>query len=220
PLSNLDAKLRERMRHELRRLQREVGITSVYVTHDQAEAMIISDRIIVMNHGRIEQEGDARTLYTQPASAFVATFVGVANLVCGVVQSASFDRARVGVLVTLEGRDAMLIQARAPAGGQPSGDVWLSIRPEDIVLHRSPPADRLNVLPGRIETVGYLGNLVEYQVLVAGRAWRVQTHPSESFGVGEGVALELPPDRGLCRPADGAVELAAVEQEAAETLRA
>src|SRR5262249_57132860 len=81
PLSNLDAKLREQMRGELVRLQHEVGITSIYVTHDQTEALTMSDRVVVMNHGAVEQIGDPRTIYLRPANAFVADFIGAANLI-------------------------------------------------------------------------------------------------------------------------------------------
>jgi iron(III) transport system ATP-binding protein len=201
PLSNLDAKLRERMRHEIRKLQREVGITSVYVTHDQAEAMIISDRIIVMNRGRVEQEGDARTLYTRPASAFVATFLGVANLVPGVVEPAGSDHARTAIVIRSAGGEHTLLYADVPPGGQPpSGEVYLTIRPEDVVLRCSPLADAPNVLSGRIAFVNYLGNLVEYGVLCAGREWRVQAHPHALVEVGADVSLELPPACCLCLP--------------------
>jgi iron(III) transport system ATP-binding protein len=209
PLSNLDAKLRERMRHEIRRLQREVGITSVYVTHDQAEAMIISDEIIVMNRGRIEQQGDARTLYARPASAFVANFIGVANLVSGVVADASAGSreadATCRVRIELDkGRAAELHAAPSADGWRPTGAVHLSIRPEDIVLHRQPPGGRPNVLEGRVASVGYLGNLVDYLIGTEAQTWRVQAHPSEVFAVDETVYLELPPSMCLCLPATGA----------------
>ena len=192
PLSNLDAKLRERMRFEIRKLQREVGITSVYVTHDQAEAMIISDRIIVMNHGRIEQEGDARTLYTRPASAFVATFLGVANL------------ARGHLVAEQSGPDSVCVQvgqhafrARAASSLPSSGEVYLSIRPEDIHLQGGARGDGLC---GRVETVNYLGNFVEYVVQATGLEWRVQAHPQDIFQVGDTVSLEFSPDRCLALP--------------------
>ena len=83
PLSNLDAKLRVQMRHEIRRLQKEVGITALFVTHDQEEAMTIADRIVVMNAGRIEQAGTPAEIYDHPTTRFVADFIGTANLICG-----------------------------------------------------------------------------------------------------------------------------------------
>jgi iron(III) transport system ATP-binding protein len=186
PLSNLDAKLREQMRHEIRRLQREVGVTSVYVTHDQAEAMIISDHIIVMNLGRVEQEGDARTLYTRPASAFVARFLGVANLVRGVVQAN-------GSVLVQEGEPAELLVESTPS----AKDVYVSIRPEDIRLGAG---DGVNTLSGTVEKVSYLGNLVEYVVQEHGRSWRVQSHPQDCLAPGDSVRLHLPPGSCLCLP--------------------
>ena len=199
PLSNLDAKLRERMRFEIRKLQREVGITSVYVTHDQAEAMIISDRIIVMNRGRIEQEGDARTLYARPASAFVATFLGVANMVPGVVQPGDSGAGRVAILTCPDDGPPALLYAHVAAGASaPDGDVFLSIRPEDVVIHVARPDRADNVLAGRITLISYLGNLVEYVVEAAGREWRAQAHPHDVFELGGEVFLELPPASCLC----------------------
>jgi iron(III) transport system ATP-binding protein len=205
PLSNLDAKLRERMRFEIRKLQREVGITSVYVTHDQAEAMIISDRIIVMNRGRIEQEGDARTLYTRPASAFVATFLGVANLARGHLLAERSGPEDVCVQVQV---GQHTFSARAVSSLPSGGEVYLSIRPEDIRLRGGSldlQGDALSVnvdsnLCGTVETVNYLGNFVEYVVQAAGQEWRVQAHPQDTFQVGDTVSLELPAERCLCLP--------------------
>jgi ABC-type Fe3+/spermidine/putrescine transport system ATPase subunit len=168
----------------------------VYVTHDQAEAMIISDRIIVMNRGRIEQEGDARTLYTRPASAFVATFLGVANL------------ARGHLLAERSGPEAVCVQvgqhtfsARAVSSLPSSGEVYLSIRPEDIRL-RGGGLDLQggDGLCGTVETVNYLGNFVEYVVQAAGQEWRVQAHPQDTFQVGDTVSLEFSPERCLALP--------------------
>jgi ABC-type Fe3+/spermidine/putrescine transport system ATPase subunit len=207
PLSNLDAKLRERMRYEIRKLQREVGITSVYVTHDQAEAMIISDRIIVMNRGRIEQEGDARTLYLRPASAFVATFLGVANLLRGTAQAADSGVSHVAVSIGPDGAavgEQALWQVRPTHGGTLSGEVFVSVRPEHVVLHSTRPLDAPNVLAGRVEVLNYLGNLVDYVVRAHGREWRVQAHPQQVFETGSEVFLELPPEVCLCLPIDGA----------------
>jgi ABC-type Fe3+/spermidine/putrescine transport system ATPase subunit len=164
--------------------------------------MIISDRIIVMNRGRIEQEGDARTLYSRPTSAFVATFLGVANLVPGVVQATGTDGSRTAILTHSDGGEQTLLYADVPAGGQPpTGEVYLSIRPEDMGLHCVRPAAIANVLSGRITFTSYLGNLVEYVVLAAGREWRVQAHPHDLFEVGAEVFVELPPASCLCLPA-------------------
>ncbi len=112
PLSNLDAKLREQMRVELVRLQHEVGITSIYVTHDQAEALVMSDRVVVMNKGVIQQIGDPQTIYANPANTFVANFIGVANLVPGIL------RGRSGAFCELEIAAWQRPAAAAPARGR------------------------------------------------------------------------------------------------------
>jgi iron(III) transport system ATP-binding protein len=217
PLSNLDAQLRERMRHEIRRLQREVGITSVYVTHDQAEAMVISDWIIIMNQGKIVQEGDAETLYSRPANAFVATFIGVANLQEGSVQPSAWPDSTSLLIETPSYQPLSLRMPRA-RGAQP-GDhrpAYVFIRPEDIVLHRTPPTDRPNVVEGRIESVEYLGNLTHYQVSAAGRIWRVQAHPGQRFTTADSVTIELPPEACLCLPRQEPGGVSAVNEDVAK----
>ena len=95
PLSNLDAKLRVYMRNEIKRIQRELGLTSIYVTHDQTEAMSLSDRVIIMNKGKIEQIGTPQEVYQQPATEFIADFIGTANFVDGVIKEIKDDYAMV-----------------------------------------------------------------------------------------------------------------------------
>jgi iron(III) transport system ATP-binding protein len=220
PLSNLDAQLRERMRHEIRRLQREVGVTSVYVTHDQAEAMVISDRIIIMNQGKIVQEGDAETLYSRPTNAFVATFIGVANLVEGsvvvVVQPSTTWADATSLLIETPGYSPLVLRMPRPSDAQSRGRAYVFIRPEDIVLHCTPPTDRPNVVDGRIQSVEYLGNLTHYQVSAAGRTWRVQAHPGQRFTTGEAVTIELPPHSCLCLPSAEPGTPSAVAADVAE----
>jgi iron(III) transport system ATP-binding protein len=181
PLSNLDAKLREQMRAEIRRIQQTLGITSVYVTHDQAEAMTLSDRIVVMNQGRIAQIGTAQQIYRRPANAFVADFIGKANLLSTQVVGAAPDRLDLNVL------------------GRP-----LSIQPPDEVLGvcdyatllARPEAVRLDVgdegYPGRVSRAAYLGPIVEYEVQVSGKALVLtQYDPSEVYPVGAEVQVQL-----------------------------
>src|SRR5215831_15902374 len=127
PLSNLDAKLRERMRWELKELQRRTGITFVYVTHDQAEAMALSDRIAVMHEGRLVQHGAPREVYTRPATRAVADFMGVVNLVPGRVSRAAGE----GSLVTVAGQE---ISVPLPASARPGQAVQLAMRPENVEL--------------------------------------------------------------------------------------
>jgi iron(III) transport system ATP-binding protein len=157
PLSNLDAKLREQMRHELRAVQRRIGVTTIYVTHDQAEAMELSDDIVVMNAGRIEQIGDAIEIYRRPRTPFVRSFVGLVNELPGTVETSDGQHARIRVGSAW--LDALTGEASAVRPGQ---SVRLWIRPEDVVLTRHSPPDDQNVLPARVARVVYQGSSVEY----------------------------------------------------------
>jgi iron(III) transport system ATP-binding protein len=153
PLSNLDAKLRRRVREDIRELQQRLGLTVAYVTHDQQEALAVSDRIIVMDHAAIAQSGTPRELYEAPASLFVADFVGDSNLVDGelVSRNGMAGRVRVGgVELLLPHRDA------AP------GPVKIAVRPESLVLRPAPPGGP--ALEGRIAKAAYLGAHMEYTV--------------------------------------------------------
>ncbi len=201
PLSNLDAKLREQLRIEIVRLQREVGITSVYVTHDQAEAMVISDQIIVMKRGRIEQQGDARTIYTRPANRFVAEFIGLANLLPGVVVAPAGADALFRVEVSLAGGPRAALQACMPGGGAPPGvRVLISIRPEDVEVGPAGVTRGGNRLEGTVVSAVYMGNCVDYQVDVGGTRIRVQAKPSALYREGDRVALALPAAACVCIP--------------------
>ncbi|KXF75758.1 sugar ABC transporter substrate-binding protein [Paramesorhizobium deserti] len=151
PLSNLDARLRRRVRTEIRELQQRLGFTAVYVTHDQEEALAVSDRIIVMVEGRIEQEGPPRDLYEMPTSAFIADFMGEANVVaCEVLK--------------IEGRDALIrvgrLDHRVPARDAVAGPAKLAVRPNAIKLGLADDA----AFAGRIKHAAYLGDHVEYEV--------------------------------------------------------
>ncbi len=159
PLSNLDAKLRERVRIEIRDLQRRLGITTLYVTHDQAEALAVSDRIVVMNEGRIEQVGDPDTIYRRPVSSFVADFIGAANIVDATSIGGGAFETPVGVLdlsadVTPKGTRAKL-----------------SWRPEDM----KPAADGFgNISGARVTGVIYRGSFTELLLDIAGQPVRAQ----------------------------------------------
>jgi ABC-type Fe3+/spermidine/putrescine transport system ATPase subunit len=156
PLSNLDAKLRVQMRHEIRDLQKRLAITTVYVTHDQEEAMAVSDRIAVMNQGSIVQEGSADDLYYRPASSFVAQFIGRVNLLPARVES----MAGAGGEVSVMGRRVAV--ARLPAGVRAGDSVRLVLRPEAIGLRRVEGAGTLprGTVMGRM----FLGEKIEYLV--------------------------------------------------------
>ena len=165
PLSNLDAKLREQMRTEIRRIQRKLGITSVYVTHDQVEAMTLSDQVVIINEGRVEQIGTPTDVYRFPQTRFVADFIGRANFVQGTVR----DR-RDGTLVL----DALgvTLTAIAPARELPLGTgATLVARPEMIEIDPSQ-----GQVDGIVRRAAYLGNVVEYDVEVGGQLLGVVEH--------------------------------------------
>ena len=150
PLGALDLKLRKQMQLELKRIQHEVGITFVHVTHDQEEAMTMADRIVVMNSGRIEQQGTPTELYERPATAFVASFLGVSNLLGGRVLSDERVRLVDGTEVAVP---------RQALGGR-RGDVAIGIRPEKIRPDGSEP----NVLSGTVAESAYIGVSTQYIV--------------------------------------------------------
>jgi iron(III) transport system ATP-binding protein len=158
PLSNLDAKLREQMRTEIRRIQKRLGITSVYVTHDQVEAMTLSDQVVVMNQGRIEQVGPPDEIYRRPRTRFVADFIGRANFVEGVVRERRAGQVLLDVLGTT-------LAAPAPGDGFSAGELaTLVLRPE--VVEIDPPQP---VAQGVVRRAAYLGSVIEYDVEVAGQ---------------------------------------------------
>ena len=183
PLANLDAKLREEMRFFIRSLQKRVGITTVYVTHDQAEAMVISDRIVVMFDGRIRQIGDATKIYARPVSREVADFIGLSNFIDGRVKARSEDgyylvetplgEIRCRSALTLAAGDAALVM----------------VRPESVRLSREPPDNPdLNGITGRVRDRFYLGNIAGYRVLCSdGLVLQVQEEPWHTGAVGDTV---------------------------------
>ena len=186
PLSNLDAKLRVHMRREIQQLQKQLSITAVYVTHDQEEAMAISDRIVVMNQGAIAQEGTAEELYRQPASEFVAQFIGRTNLLAARVLGLDAD----GMTVEVAGRRFHLAGQRPQAPSPPA--VRLVVRPEVISLQGS---NATGGLPGIVASRMFLGEKVEYHVRVGEDLVQVTSYnPRVTYGPGETVSLHFPPD--------------------------
>lgn len=186
PLSNLDAKLRVQMRSEIRRIQQELGTTSVYVTHDQDEAMVLSDLIVVMEQGRIQQAGRPPEIYRRPANRFVADFIGQANFLPVTVADAAGD----GVQVRL-GEGALLSVPQPQTALAAGTEALLLVRPESIRLHRQPQP---GTLPGSVEHRAYLGALAEYEIRAAGTTLSaVQYNPAEAdlFAPGTSVHLEF-----------------------------
>src|SRR5712664_2282408 len=183
PLSNLDANLREEMRFEIRRLHEAFAITTLYVTHDQAEAMVISDRIAVLEHGRVAQVGTADDVFLRPRTRFVAEFIGRTNLVEGM--AASID-------TLVRGRLRLCV-----AGGLVPGEpAVVSIRPHDIALAAAgaaPPT--YNTLIGVVKRASFLGDSVDYEVTIADTdvVLRVVTPAAARVRVGDEVALTIAP---------------------------
>jgi iron(III) transport system ATP-binding protein len=199
PLSNLDAKLREQMRVELVRLQHEVGITSIYVTHDQAEALVMSDRVVVMDKGVIQQVGDPETIYARPANTFVANFIGVANLLEGRLVGRNGDISELEI--PLGERHAPLhVKALGGQNASPGQRIVLSLRPEDIVLHlQRPPAEAgANLIEAEVIDTVYLGNFLDCRVRVGSHEVGVQIDHFERLTPSQKVFLTFRPDHGLC----------------------
>lgn len=192
PLSNLDAKLRERMRLELANLVRELKITSIYVTHDQAEAMVMSDRIIVMKDGRIQQEGDPHSTYNEPVNSFVADFIGVANIMEG---KAAERNGGSGVWVEIPEMGTRLLCARgAKEDVQPGADVLITVRPEYVeIMEGGTPSE--NRLEGQVREAVYLGQIWDCVVQVKNYSLRMQVRGDVEVNPGQSVSMAISPDR-------------------------
>jgi iron(III) transport system ATP-binding protein len=191
PLSNLDAKLRERMRWELKELQRRTGITFVYVTHDQSEALALSDRIAVMHRGEVMQFGPPREVYTRPTSKTVADFMGLVNLVPGRVARAGGERSVVAL------GDHRTLAVALPPGTAEGQTVHVAVRPESLRLSppsSTPAANGVAALPGRVTELTFLGNLTDCHVtLDDGTRVRVQLDPRTELAIGQRVEVDVDP---------------------------
>jgi iron(III) transport system ATP-binding protein len=181
PLSSLDAKLREQMRFELKRLQRALRITTVYVTHDQGEALALSHRVAVMDGGRIRQVGPPRDIYERPADRFVAEFVGNANLMPGTAQADGNVTTAIGTVV-VSGFEL------PPAGSH----VLLSIRTEDVELFDRRP-EGPNVWRGTVSQKVFLGEAADFRVSVNDAVLQSRTHPSRRTRIGESIHVRVDP---------------------------
>jgi len=187
PLSNLDAKLRERMRFELKRLQRELGITTVYVTHDQSEALALSHSIAVMNGGRIEQIGNPREIYERPRNQFVADFVGSTNFLEARVLSRDGDFYRVSSQI-----GGMKVLATDPLATDEI--VTISLRPEDVELSEIAKEGE-NTWEGTVYQKVFLGESVDFQVTVGEHHLQCKAHPSLRTRVEEKIYLRADPEK-------------------------
>jgi len=188
PLSNLDANLRGEMRFEIRRLHDEYGNTSIYVTHDQSEALALSHAIAVMNGGRIEQIGTPREVYERPATPFVADFVGSTNFVPATVHGADGEAGFYRVRCEFG-------DLRAHGDGLAAGDkVMLSVRPEDVHLSEARP-EGANVWEGTVDQKVFLGETVDFQIVINGRKLQSRAHPSLRTRVGESIFIRIDPEK-------------------------
>ena len=172
PLSNLDARLRRRVRDEIRALQRRLGLSVVYVTHDREEALAVSDRIIVMDRGRIVEQGPPAELFESPRTRFVADFLAEANIVDGQLRAVAGEMGEVDIAGHL---------VRVPHRGHAAGKVAVAIRPDAIRLHASAGADGI---PGTVVRAAFVGRVVEYAI---------ETAAGELLAIVPGVETALPP---------------------------
>jgi iron(III) transport system ATP-binding protein len=193
PLSNLDAQLREEMRFEIRELQKKLGVTSVYVTHDQAEALVLSDRIAILHQGKLVQVGTPEEIYNHPGNKFVAGFIGLTSFVEGRV--VGFEDGHTYALVQTP--DNLAIRALA-SGLAPDQEVTLAIRPEHMevchegVLPLSPPA---NLFEGKVLRGAYLGDIIDYRIQVGSWTLRAHTGTDRVLSPGQTVWLAFSPER-------------------------
>lgn len=190
PLSNLDLKLREQMRVELKRIQNEVGITSIYVTHDQSEALVMSDDIIVMSKGHIEQTGSPHQIYSQPTNGYVSNFIGVANLLEARVVKA--NGASQGEVEISEGGTVTTLSCRLGKGIAAGDGAILSVRPENVHAERERPDGP--AVEGEVLQAIFLGSYVDCRVRWGDFEWKVLAHPRARLREGEKVFLRFDPE--------------------------
>jgi len=203
PLSNLDANLRVHMRATLREIQRKVNITTIFVTHDQVEAMTMSDRLVVMNQGVVEQVGSPVEIYEKPRNEFVAKFIGYVNILAGVVKDTS-DASGSAVIDTELGEAEIALGGSRLSRGE---KIYVIIRPEAIRLEIRKSAGPMNFFAGSIRSVMYAGSTVKYTVDVGGKDLIVDEYDPTTHGIrrmGERVVAEIPRSVHILRASSGA----------------
>ena len=186
PLSNLDAKLREQMRFEIKELQERLGITTLYVTHDQTEALAISDSIAVMSSGKLLDVAGPRDIHSRPNSEFTADFIGLTNTLRGRFKAEQDGLARVDTAI---GQFLCPI----PAMGQVGDEFVIFIRPEDVAVSADRPVSRINVFEGPVQALTFLGEIIDCQVLVGETIVRARLHPKTRIEKGQRVYIEAEP---------------------------
>jgi iron(III) transport system ATP-binding protein len=193
PLSNLDAKLREETRTEIRDLVKRLGITTIYVTHDQLEALTMSDVIAVMDKGLIVQEGSPVEIYREPAVRFVADFIGLTNFIEGTVKALP-NGASTGLVETASGQIKCLLPEKATIGSK----VIIVVRPEDVnLMPVGSGSGSGNVIEGRVSAAMFMGDATEFRIALRDTALRLKLHPSTDVSEGQTIQVELPAER--CR---------------------
>jgi iron(III) transport system ATP-binding protein len=190
PLSNLDAKLREEMRVELKQLVARLHITTLYVTHDQAEALALSDRVAVMNEGSIAQEGSPREIYLKPRDTFTANFIGKANLFEGTVVDGGEPQG-MGTVETPVGR----LSCRLPNGMRRGNEVQVVIRPEGVSILQGSPKGKNNVVQGEVVFVTFQGDAVEYEIRIGDNHCKIKSDSLTEIGREKKVFLYFSPER-------------------------
>jgi iron(III) transport system ATP-binding protein len=188
PLSNLDAKLREETRVEMRELVKRLGITTLYVTHDQLEALTMSDVVAVMSEGRIVQEGSPVEIYQTPRERFVANFIGLANFIEGRVKAVDSADKGMGRVETSSG----VLACRVPEGISIGDQVVIVVRPEDVSLVNGPSASDENVLAAKVKAVIFMGDALECTAAVGDQQLRMKLHPSSAVKEGSTVHFQIP----------------------------
>jgi iron(III) transport system ATP-binding protein len=183
------------MRFELKHLQRTLRITTVYVTHDQSEALALSDEIAVFNAGRVVQRGSSQDIYSHPASRFVADFIGSANFVSGAVTQEAGPDGMV-LVATAHG----IFRCPFAETVRPGQKVVVTARPEDLVLSPSPPGEGQNVLAGTVSGRVFLGDVIDYIVDVGEAPLRVRARPEHAFRVRESVHIGIAPQKCVGLP--------------------
>lgn len=193
PLSNLDAKLREEMRFEFTELQKKLGITAVYVTHDQAEALVLSDKIVILDQGKIVQSGTPKEIFSNPKNKFVAGFIAVTSFMDGKVDSLTEEQKKVVVKtddgLTIQGNNSNLFVGQRVSVAIRMNAVHF-VQDEDEIEKNS-----VNLFKGKIIQSSYLGNIVDYKISVGNWMVRTNTEVKNNFKVGEEVKFYLPPEK-------------------------
>jgi len=199
PLSALDLKLRQQMRFEIKRLQKKLNITTIYVTHDQTEALVMSDRIVIMNEGRIEQIGSPFEIYNYPKTKFVADFIGETNFLDGIVVTEDVELVEVelwqGVKIYVRKKENMPFQKK---------EVCIAIRPEDIFLSKEKTLSAKNILEGKVIDITFLGATIRFHVDINGKIVMadkiVSALENMKFQSGDKVFVRIEPENCVIFP--------------------